>query len=104
MTDSPSPFARPVREFLTWARIEAGLAPATLEAYGRDLGELSAFLVRAGVDDPTRVWEYRRAIVTKPSTERPQTSEFVSQAAFDDFPKIVGIGWAPMPTTPVRRT
>ena len=55
MTDSPSPFARPVREFLTWARIEAGLAPATLEAYGRDLGELSAFLARAGVDDPARV-------------------------------------------------
>ena len=49
MTAEPSPFDRPVRDFLTWARIEAGLAPATLDAYGRDLGELTAFLRPAGV-------------------------------------------------------
>ena len=39
---STSPFAQPVRDFLAFLRIEAGLAPATLEAYGRDLRDLVA--------------------------------------------------------------
>ena len=34
------PFAKPVREFLTYLRVEAGLASATLEAYGSDLEDL----------------------------------------------------------------
>jgi integrase/recombinase XerD len=38
------PFAQRVREFLTYLRVEAGLAPATLEAYGRDVGDLLADL------------------------------------------------------------
>ena len=33
-------FDQPVREFLTFARVEAGLANATIEAYRRDLGDL----------------------------------------------------------------
>ena len=35
--ESNCPFAPPVREFLTYLRVEAGLAAATLDAYGRDL-------------------------------------------------------------------
>lgn len=49
MTAGPSPLDRPIRDFLTWARIEAGLAPATLDAYGRDLTELDTFLRRKDV-------------------------------------------------------
>lgn len=47
--DTPSPFDRPVRDFLTFLRVEAGLAPATLEAYGRDLADLSEDLASHGV-------------------------------------------------------
>lgn len=46
---------QPVREFLTYLRIEAGLAPATLDAYGRDLDDLVAFLRPLGVSIPTGV-------------------------------------------------
>lgn len=42
--DAPCPFAQPVREFLTYLKVEAGLAEATLEAYRRDLDDLIAFL------------------------------------------------------------
>lgn len=52
MTDSPSGFDRPVRDFLTWTRIEAGLAPATREAYARDLQELAGFLRARGFQNP----------------------------------------------------
>lgn len=55
MTASPSGFDRPVRDFLTWTRIEAGLAAATIEAYGRDLRELVAFLREGGVTAPGEV-------------------------------------------------
>lgn len=41
---APCPFAQPAREFLTYLKVEAGLSPATLEAYGRDLADLAAFL------------------------------------------------------------
>ena len=37
-------FPQQVRDLLTHLRIEAGLAPATLDAYGRDLRELGAWL------------------------------------------------------------
>jgi integrase/recombinase XerD len=47
---STSPFARPVRDFLTWLRVEAGLAPATLDAYGRDLRDLVGELDAQRVD------------------------------------------------------
>lgn len=39
-----SPFAQPVREFLAYLRVEVGLAPATIEAYGRDLRTLAEFM------------------------------------------------------------
>ena len=42
-------FAGPVGEFLTWLRVEAGLAPATLEAYGRDLRDMVDDLREQGV-------------------------------------------------------
>lgn len=35
------PFAAPIRDFLVYLRVEAGLSPATLEAYGRDLRDLA---------------------------------------------------------------
>jgi integrase/recombinase XerD len=47
------PFAQPVRDFLTYVRVEAGLAPATLEAYGRDLSALVEDL--RAVDGPRAV-------------------------------------------------
>ena len=43
------PFRPPARNFLTYLRVEAGLAPATLEAYGRDLRDLIEDLARFGV-------------------------------------------------------
>ena len=47
---SPSSFDQPVREFLAYLRVEAGLSPATLEAYGRDIRDLVADLTLQGVD------------------------------------------------------
>ncbi len=35
-----SGFDQPVRDFLTWLRVEGGLSAATLSAYGRDLRDL----------------------------------------------------------------
>lgn len=55
MTDNRSGFDRPVRDFLTWIRIEAGLAAATIEAYGRDLRELVAHLRGLGIESPAEV-------------------------------------------------
>jgi integrase/recombinase XerD len=55
MTANLSGFDRPVRDFLTWTRIEAGLAPATIEAYGRDLADLVAFLRTLEVSGPADV-------------------------------------------------
>src|SRR6185503_18623030 len=40
--------AGPVREFLAYLRVEAGLAAATLEAYSRDVRDLLDHLARAG--------------------------------------------------------
>lgn len=47
--DAPCPFAQPVREFVTYLKVEAGLAAATLEAYRRDLDDLVSFLRARGV-------------------------------------------------------
>ena len=52
---SSSPFAQPVREFLTYLKVEAGLAPATLDAYGRDLRQLVGDLTAARVGGPQRI-------------------------------------------------
>jgi integrase/recombinase XerD len=48
-------FAQPVRDFLTYLRVEAGLSPATLEAYGRDLRDLVDHLNDQKVDHPKKV-------------------------------------------------
>lgn len=48
--DSNSPFAPQVREFVTYLRVEAGLSPATLEAYSRDLRDLTDHLVELKID------------------------------------------------------
>ncbi len=60
-------FAQPVRDFLNYLRIEAGLAPATLEAYGRDLRDLARDLEAAGIGDvaavgPTHLVDHVRAL------------------------------------------
>lgn len=49
----PEPaLARALREFLEHGALERGLAPRTLEAYGRDLAGFVAFLGKAGVRRP----------------------------------------------------
>lgn len=46
----PSPLERSVGAFLDHARIERGLSPRTVEAYGRDLERFAGFLARQGVE------------------------------------------------------
>ena len=53
--DESSGFAPSFREFLGYLRVEAGLAPATLEAYGRDLRQLAEDLDARGVHGPGAV-------------------------------------------------
>ncbi|MCH2141486.1 MAG: tyrosine recombinase [Phycisphaerales bacterium] len=50
-----SNFAQPVRDFLTWLRVEGGLSSATLDAYGRDLQDLIEDLADQGVTCPNDV-------------------------------------------------
>lgn len=47
-----SGFAPALRAFLAYIRIECGLAPATIAAYGRDLDDLVADLAARGVATP----------------------------------------------------
>ncbi len=53
--DHPCPFEQPVREFLTYLRVEAGLAAATLEAYGRDLDDLRRDLRAMNIASPQHI-------------------------------------------------
>ncbi len=53
--DAPHQFAVPARDFLTYARIEAGLAASTLEAYTRDLHYLFEHMASLGVHLPADV-------------------------------------------------
>ena len=46
----PCRFDAPVRSFLNYLKVELGVAPATLEAYGRDLRDLVADLQTASVN------------------------------------------------------
>jgi integrase/recombinase XerD len=48
-------FEQPVRDFLAFAKVEAGLAAATLEAYARDLDDLRADFSARGLTDPGEV-------------------------------------------------
>ncbi len=53
--EQPCPFDGPVREFLTYLRVEAGLASATLEAYGRDLDDLRRDLRACRIGSPQQI-------------------------------------------------
>jgi integrase/recombinase XerD len=46
----PIACAAPVRDFLTYLRVEAGLAPATVQAYHRDLHDLVAHMTAMPID------------------------------------------------------
>jgi integrase/recombinase XerD len=46
-----SPFAQPVRSFLTYLRVEAGMARATQDAYRRDLADLERDLLADDITD-----------------------------------------------------
>ncbi|MFM7051610.1 MAG: tyrosine-type recombinase/integrase, partial [Planctomycetota bacterium] len=48
-------FTAPLRDFIAYIRIECGLSPATIAAYGRDLDDLVAFLADRGVRHPRDV-------------------------------------------------
>ncbi len=52
---APDGFSRPVRDFLTWLRVEGGLSTATLSAYGSDLRDLARDLCAKGVSTPEAV-------------------------------------------------
>lgn len=41
--------------FLTWARVECGYSPATIDAYSRDLRGLLAGLTTRGITDPAEI-------------------------------------------------
>jgi len=53
--ERPSPFAPSIREFLSYLKVEAGLSPATLEAYARDLRDLSRHFDALGLAGPAAV-------------------------------------------------
>ncbi|MFO0827573.1 MAG: tyrosine recombinase [Phycisphaerales bacterium] len=53
--DDRSGFAPSFREFLGFLRVEAGLAPATLEAYARDLRRFADDLAPRGISAPQHV-------------------------------------------------
>lgn len=44
---APSAFAAPVRDFLSYCKVECGFAPATLSAYTADLRELIVWMIQA---------------------------------------------------------
>ena len=54
-------FEQPVRDFLAYLRVEAGLAHATLEAYERDLRDLTDHLLSLEVNDPGEVTPHHLA-------------------------------------------
>src|SRR5258705_10756885 len=54
-------FDQPVRDFLAYLRVEAGLARATLEAYQRDLRDLTDHCASLQVDDPGHVTPHHLA-------------------------------------------
>ena len=62
-----SNFDQPVRDFLTHLKVEAGLSPATLEAYERDLHDLvedltAQGLAHPGEADPQNLAEHIRSL------------------------------------------
>ncbi|MEN8181587.1 MAG: site-specific integrase, partial [Myxococcota bacterium] len=55
MAEGASPLDQALDGFLTHARVEQGLAPRTVEAYGRDLSRFVAFLLRRGASKPEEI-------------------------------------------------
>jgi integrase/recombinase XerD len=55
VTDVGISFGQALQQFLTYLRVEAALAPATLEAYGRDLNDLVDDVRGQGVTCPASV-------------------------------------------------
>ncbi|MCI0363174.1 MAG: tyrosine recombinase XerD [Phycisphaerales bacterium] len=58
---TPSRFHLSTRDFFTYLRVEAGLAPATLQAYQRDLNDLIEHLSNIGIADPNNVTPHHLA-------------------------------------------
>ncbi|MHB1157079.1 MAG: tyrosine recombinase [Phycisphaerales bacterium] len=57
-TKSPNrvgPFAQPIRQFLTYLRVECGLSPNTLAAYHDDLRQLANHLALSNITDPKQL-------------------------------------------------
>lgn len=57
-TKSPNlvgPFAQPIRQFLTYLRVECGLSPNTLAAYADDLRQLAVHLAQSDITDPKQL-------------------------------------------------
>jgi len=52
---APPEIAAGIEGYLAWAALERGLAPRTLEAYGRDLARFAALLGRHGIASPDAV-------------------------------------------------
>lgn len=53
--DTVSEFNQPIREFLAYLKVEAGLSSATLEAYSRDLHDLIGHLSASAIDSIQQV-------------------------------------------------
>lgn len=51
----PAAFEGPLKQFLSYCKVECGFAPATLRAYATDLVELQTFLVGRGDADWSRL-------------------------------------------------
>ncbi|MCE9619745.1 MAG: tyrosine recombinase [Planctomycetes bacterium] len=78
--EGTSPFDHAARDFLAWARIETGLSPATLEAYGRDLRYMKEDLILAGVTKPGAVrMEHLAQHLQKLRRERGMESSTVTR-------------------------
>lgn len=54
---SSTPLDRAARGWLDHLRVERGLSPHTLKAYGRDISRYTAYLAAAGVRDPKDITE-----------------------------------------------
>ncbi len=55
VTDVPPQLERARADFLAFIRVECGLTPATIDAYGRDLRDLLADLAASGITQPSDI-------------------------------------------------
>jgi integrase/recombinase XerD len=70
ITDVGISFDQALKQFLTYLRVEAALAPATLEAYGRDLKDLVDDVLGEGVASPASVTPENLARHLRPLHQR----------------------------------